>query len=111
VSGTQPDIIHVHEWQTSVLPLLYWDMYHRLSLKASALAWYILIFLSLVLLTCNSITDVLFSAETKNSVDNPQHGALWGVPVFHFTCITCPIIYSRPLVALMSDNTTVLTVH
>ncbi|XP_030493167.2 uncharacterized protein LOC115709252 isoform X2 [Cannabis sativa] len=33
VTGTQPDIIHVHEWQTSVLPLLYWDMYHNLSLK------------------------------------------------------------------------------
>ncbi|XP_073290435.1 uncharacterized protein [Primulina huaijiensis] len=33
VTGTQPDIIHVHEWQTGGLPLLYWDMYHHLSLK------------------------------------------------------------------------------
>ncbi|GAV91110.1 Glycos_transf_1 domain-containing protein/Glyco_transf_5 domain-containing protein [Cephalotus follicularis] len=33
VTGTQPDIIHVHEWQTGALPLLYWDMYHNLSLK------------------------------------------------------------------------------
>lgn len=33
VTGSQPDIIHVHEWQTSGLPLLYWDMYHHLSLK------------------------------------------------------------------------------
>lgn len=33
VTGTQPDIIHVHEWQTGVLPLLYWDMYQDLSLK------------------------------------------------------------------------------
>ncbi|KAL6575288.1 hypothetical protein OROMI_012573 [Orobanche minor] len=33
VSGTQPDIIHVHEWQTGGLPLLYWDMYSNLSLK------------------------------------------------------------------------------
>ncbi|XP_015881763.3 uncharacterized protein LOC107417660 isoform X1 [Ziziphus jujuba] len=33
VTGTQPDIIHVHEWQTGALPLLYWDMYHSLSLK------------------------------------------------------------------------------
>ncbi|KAK6147507.1 hypothetical protein DH2020_018419 [Rehmannia glutinosa] len=33
VSSTQPDIIHVHEWQTGGLPLLYWDMYHYLSLK------------------------------------------------------------------------------
>ncbi|CAN0839023.1 Glycogen synthase [Linum grandiflorum] len=33
VTGIQPDIIHVHEWQTSALPLLYWDMYHQLSLK------------------------------------------------------------------------------
>lgn len=32
VTGTQPDIIHVHEWQTSALPLLYWDMYQKLSL-------------------------------------------------------------------------------
>ncbi|XP_009345338.1 glycogen synthase isoform X2 [Pyrus x bretschneideri] len=32
-TGTQPDIIHVHEWQTGALPLLYWDMYHYLSLK------------------------------------------------------------------------------
>ncbi|KAB1200403.1 putative starch synthase 4, chloroplastic/amyloplastic [Morella rubra] len=33
VTATQPDIIHVHEWQTGALPLLYWDMYHYLSLK------------------------------------------------------------------------------
>lgn len=33
VTSTQPDILHVHEWQTSGLPLLYWDMYHHLSLK------------------------------------------------------------------------------
>ncbi|XP_071742097.1 uncharacterized protein [Rutidosis leptorrhynchoides] len=33
VTGTQPDIIHVHEWQTGALPLLYWDMYHHLSLQ------------------------------------------------------------------------------
>lgn len=33
VSATQPDIIHVHEWQTAGLPLLYWDMYQYLSLK------------------------------------------------------------------------------
>lgn len=33
VTGTQPDIIHVHEWQTSALSLFYWDMYHLLSLK------------------------------------------------------------------------------
>ncbi|XP_023874064.2 uncharacterized protein LOC111986619 isoform X2 [Quercus suber] len=33
VTGAQPDIIHVHEWQTGALPLLYWDMYHNLSLK------------------------------------------------------------------------------
>ncbi|KAM7469150.1 hypothetical protein LguiA_007333 [Lonicera macranthoides] len=32
VTGTQPDIIHVHEWQTGSLPMLYWDMYHHLSL-------------------------------------------------------------------------------
>ncbi|KAK4757792.1 hypothetical protein SAY87_019093 [Trapa incisa] len=29
----QPDIIHVHEWQASAVPLLYWDMYHHLSLR------------------------------------------------------------------------------
>lgn len=34
-TGTQPDIIHVHEWQIGALPLLYWDMYHYLSLKVS----------------------------------------------------------------------------
>ncbi|KAL5974230.1 hypothetical protein ACLOJK_030894 [Asimina triloba] len=33
VTGTQPDIIHVHEWQTGALSLLYWDMYHYLSVK------------------------------------------------------------------------------
>lgn len=33
VTGTQPDIIHIHEWQMSGLPLLYWDMYHYLSLQ------------------------------------------------------------------------------
>ncbi|XP_059283448.1 uncharacterized protein LOC132037033 isoform X1 [Lycium ferocissimum] len=33
VTGTQPDIIHVHEWQTGALPLFYWDMYHFLSLQ------------------------------------------------------------------------------
>ncbi|XP_019055861.1 PREDICTED: uncharacterized protein LOC104612665 isoform X2 [Nelumbo nucifera] len=33
VTGTEPDIIHVHEWQTGALPLLYWDMYQCLSIK------------------------------------------------------------------------------
>ncbi|XP_057768134.1 uncharacterized protein LOC130988333 [Salvia miltiorrhiza] len=33
VSATQPDIVHVHEWQTAGLPLLYWDMYQYLSLQ------------------------------------------------------------------------------
>lgn len=33
VTGKQPDIIHVHEWQTSALPLLYWDMYLYLSIQ------------------------------------------------------------------------------
>ncbi|KAK2646172.1 hypothetical protein Ddye_021367 [Dipteronia dyeriana] len=33
VAGVQPDIIHVHEWQTGALPLLYWDMYQNLSLQ------------------------------------------------------------------------------
>ncbi|KAK3008774.1 hypothetical protein RJ639_015224, partial [Escallonia herrerae] len=33
VTRIQPDIIHVHEWQTGALPLLYWDMYHHLSLQ------------------------------------------------------------------------------
>ncbi|KAK3006417.1 hypothetical protein RJ639_016683, partial [Escallonia herrerae] len=33
VTRIQPDIIHVHEWQTSALPLLYWDIYHHLSLQ------------------------------------------------------------------------------
>lgn len=33
VTGVQPDIIHVHEWQIGALPLLYWDMYQSLSLK------------------------------------------------------------------------------
>ncbi|GAB2276228.1 hypothetical protein Dimus_010962 [Dionaea muscipula] len=33
VAGVQPDIIHVHEWQTCALPLLYWDLYNSLSLR------------------------------------------------------------------------------
>ncbi|XP_074286788.1 uncharacterized protein LOC141611994 [Silene latifolia] len=33
VTSTHPDIIHVHEWQTSAVSLLYWDIYHELSLK------------------------------------------------------------------------------
>jgi glycogen synthase len=33
ITGCQPDIIHVHEWQTSAVAMLYWDMYHHLSLK------------------------------------------------------------------------------
>nr|XP_009787230.1 PREDICTED: probable starch synthase 4, chloroplastic/amyloplastic isoform X2 [Nicotiana sylvestris] len=33
VTGTQPDVIHVHEWQTGALPLFYWDMYQFLSLQ------------------------------------------------------------------------------
>ncbi|KAI8571215.1 hypothetical protein RHMOL_Rhmol01G0101500 [Rhododendron molle] len=63
VTGTQPDIIHIHEWQTSGLPLLYWDMYHHLSLQT---------FIRIIMLTSGI-------AETANSADNPQHGTLWGV--------------------------------
>lgn len=27
-AGIQPDILHAHEWQTSALPMLYWEAYH-----------------------------------------------------------------------------------
>ena len=29
MAGLQPDIIHVHEWQLSAVPMLYWDHYHK----------------------------------------------------------------------------------
>lgn len=28
VAGHSPDIIHVHEWQTAAVPMLFWDLYH-----------------------------------------------------------------------------------
>ncbi|CAK9864807.1 unnamed protein product [Sphagnum jensenii] len=39
ITGCQPDIIHVHEWQTSAVAMLYWDMYHHLSLKRPRLVF------------------------------------------------------------------------
>eukprot|EP00897_Mesotaenium_endlicherianum_P007082 jgi/Mesen1/6401/ME000329S05569 len=33
VAGMQPDVIHAHEWHTAAVGMLYWDMYHQLSLK------------------------------------------------------------------------------
>ncbi|CAI5480830.1 unnamed protein product, partial [Closterium sp. Yama58-4] len=33
VTGAQPDIIHIHEWHTAAVALLYWDMYHQLNLQ------------------------------------------------------------------------------
>ncbi|CAI5977360.1 unnamed protein product [Closterium sp. NIES-64] len=33
VTGAQPDILHVHEWHTAAVALLYWDMYHQLNLQ------------------------------------------------------------------------------
>ena len=29
VSGRQPDIIHLHEWQTSAAAMLYWEIYNK----------------------------------------------------------------------------------
>ena len=29
MAGLQPDIIHVHEWQLSAVPMLYWEHYHK----------------------------------------------------------------------------------
>ena len=29
MGGLQPDILHVHEWQLSAVPMLYWDHYHK----------------------------------------------------------------------------------
>lgn len=37
-SGTQPDILHVHEWHTAGVSLLYWDMYHNMGLTVSPLS-------------------------------------------------------------------------
>eukprot|EP00884_Botryococcus_braunii_P005626 jgi/Botrbrau1/15064/Bobra.118_2s0012.1 len=28
VSGRNPDVLHVHEWQLSAVPMIYWDKYH-----------------------------------------------------------------------------------
>ncbi|XP_024542597.1 uncharacterized protein LOC112350504 isoform X1 [Selaginella moellendorffii] len=33
VTNNHPDIIHAHEWHTGAVSMLYWDMYHHLSLK------------------------------------------------------------------------------
>ncbi|KAK9846522.1 hypothetical protein WJX81_005900 [Elliptochloris bilobata] len=32
-SGRKPDIIHVHEWQLSAVPMLYWDSFHAAGLS------------------------------------------------------------------------------
>ena len=29
ISGKQPDIIHLHEWQTSAAAMLYWEIYNK----------------------------------------------------------------------------------
>lgn len=34
----QPDIIHIHEWHTSGVALLYWDMYNALGLTRPRIA-------------------------------------------------------------------------
>ncbi|CAI7729476.1 unnamed protein product [Closterium sp. NIES-53] len=33
VTGAQPDILHIHEWHTAAVALLYWDIYHQLNLQ------------------------------------------------------------------------------
>ena len=33
VAGASPNILHVHEWQTSALPMLYWEAYHSAGLS------------------------------------------------------------------------------
>ena len=32
MAGVDPHIVHVHEWQTAALPMLYWEAYHGSSL-------------------------------------------------------------------------------
>ena len=32
-SGRQPDILHIHEWHTAAVGMLYWDMYYKQGLK------------------------------------------------------------------------------
>lgn len=36
--GQQPDVIHIHEWHTSGVALLYWDMYNALGLTRPRIA-------------------------------------------------------------------------
>ncbi|GJP54396.1 hypothetical protein CLOM_g13488 [Closterium sp. NIES-68] len=33
VTGAQPDVLHIHEWHTAAVALLYWDIYHQLNLQ------------------------------------------------------------------------------
>ena len=37
VTGAKPDIIHVHEWQTSAVPMLYWEAYANQGLPGARL--------------------------------------------------------------------------
>lgn len=32
VTKARPDILHVHEWQLSAVPMLYWEAYHKAGL-------------------------------------------------------------------------------
>ena len=34
VSNSNPDVVHVHEWQTAAVPMLFWDLYSPAMQKA-----------------------------------------------------------------------------
>lgn len=35
VLGSQPDVLHLHEWQCSAAAMLYWEVYHDAGLRSA----------------------------------------------------------------------------
>ncbi|CAN1799045.1 Probable starch synthase 4, chloroplastic/amyloplastic [Linum perenne] len=76
VTGTQPDIIHIHEWHTGALPLLYWDMYHHLSLKVHLLSLNLSPHLDMITSFCIYFNIVIFICKKPRivlTIHNMEH--------------------------------------
>eukprot|EP00958_Prasinococcus_capsulatus_P022959 scaffold3315_cov353-Prasinococcus_capsulatus_cf.AAC.4 len=92
-SGRQPDILHMHEWHTAAVGMLYWDIYYKKVADPDSI---------LPVSRCvfvRTVVDESFSGVAQSDLlralvsvpesglqqasagdDNPQHGSLGRVP-------------------------------
>ena len=84
VTGSQPDILHVHEWQTAAVPMLFWEHYHKHGLERARLVF-----------TIHNLDSQGECRQEEFAATGMSLGAYQSLVKY----VTCPLVYAFAVLA------------